>query len=95
MDPAQGNSYAHIQFLSYRCPWPFVTSLPLPLPLNGILHTDALHVYVYNLLVLLMWDILQLRAAALAVGEADMEKKFEAASESLRRGIMFANSLYL
>ncbi|XP_057497353.1 DExH-box ATP-dependent RNA helicase DExH10 [Actinidia eriantha] len=37
----------------------------------------------------------QLRAAALAVGEADLEKKFEAASESLRRGIMFANSLYL
>ncbi|PSS36362.1 DExH-box ATP-dependent RNA helicase [Actinidia chinensis var. chinensis] len=37
----------------------------------------------------------QLRAAAVAVGEADLEKKFEAASESLRRGIMFANSLYL
>ncbi|GFY80546.1 RNA helicase, ATP-dependent, SK12/DOB1 protein [Actinidia rufa] len=37
----------------------------------------------------------QLRAAALAVGEADLEKRFEAASESLRRGIMFANSLYL
>ncbi|XP_014509289.1 DExH-box ATP-dependent RNA helicase DExH10 [Vigna radiata var. radiata] len=37
----------------------------------------------------------QLRAAANAVGEADLEKKFAAASESLRRGIMFANSLYL
>lgn len=37
----------------------------------------------------------QLRAAAHAVGEVDLEKKFEAASESLRRGIMFANSLYL
>lgn len=37
----------------------------------------------------------QLRAAAHAVGEIDLEKKFEAASESLRRGIMFANSLYL
>ncbi|KAE9464222.1 hypothetical protein C3L33_03875, partial [Rhododendron williamsianum] len=38
---------------------------------------------------------LQLRGAANAVGEADLEKKFLAASESLRRGIMFANSLYL
>ncbi|XP_052199082.1 DExH-box ATP-dependent RNA helicase DExH10 [Diospyros lotus] len=37
----------------------------------------------------------QLRAAAHAVGELDLEKKFAAASESLRRGIMFANSLYL
>ncbi|RDY13675.1 DExH-box ATP-dependent RNA helicase DExH10, partial [Mucuna pruriens] len=37
----------------------------------------------------------QLRAAANAVGEADLEQKFAAASESLRRGIMFANSLYL
>ncbi|KAL6985027.1 Helix-loop-helix protein 2 [Sarracenia purpurea var. burkii] len=37
----------------------------------------------------------QLRGAALAVGEANLEKKFTAASESLRRGIMFANSLYL
>ncbi|KAI9118765.1 hypothetical protein K1719_010210 [Acacia pycnantha] len=37
----------------------------------------------------------QLRAAAEAVGEVDLEKKFAAASESLRRGIMFANSLYL
>ncbi|ESW32214.1 hypothetical protein PHAVU_002G303000 [Phaseolus vulgaris] len=37
----------------------------------------------------------QLRAAANAVGEADLENKFAAASESLRRGIMFANSLYL
>ncbi|MQL74862.1 hypothetical protein Taro_007241, partial [Colocasia esculenta] len=37
----------------------------------------------------------QLRAAAHAVGEVDLEKKFEGASESLRRGIMFANSLYL
>ena len=37
----------------------------------------------------------QLRAAAHAVGEAGLESKFQAASESLRRGIMFANSLYL
>ncbi|PWA56547.1 helicase superfamily 1/2, ATP-binding domain-containing protein [Artemisia annua] len=37
----------------------------------------------------------QLRAAAQAVGEAGLEEKFGAASESLRRGIMFANSLYL
>ncbi|KAK7251471.1 hypothetical protein RIF29_34702 [Crotalaria pallida] len=37
----------------------------------------------------------QLRAAADAVGEGDLEKKFAAASESLRRGIMFANSLYV
>ncbi|XP_078443652.1 RNA helicase, ATP-dependent, SK12/DOB1 protein [Wolffia australiana] len=37
----------------------------------------------------------QLKAAALAVGEAELEKKFQGASESLRRGIMFANSLYL
>jgi hypothetical protein len=37
----------------------------------------------------------QLRAAAQAVGELELEKKFGSASESLRRGIMFANSLYL
>ncbi|CAK9170681.1 unnamed protein product [Ilex paraguariensis] len=37
----------------------------------------------------------QLRAAAHAVGEAHLENKFGAASESLHRGIMFANSLYL
>ncbi|KAJ0673854.1 putative RNA helicase [Helianthus annuus] len=37
----------------------------------------------------------QLRDAAHAVGEAGLEEKFGAASESLRRGIMFANSLYL
>ncbi|XP_022753463.1 DExH-box ATP-dependent RNA helicase DExH10 isoform X4 [Durio zibethinus] len=37
----------------------------------------------------------QLRAAAQAVGEVDLENKFAAGSESLRRGIMFANSLYL
>ncbi|XP_065000088.1 DExH-box ATP-dependent RNA helicase DExH10 isoform X1 [Musa acuminata AAA Group] len=41
-----------------------------------------------------LWSF-QLRAAAHAVGEVDLEKKFEAGSESLRRGIMFANSLYL
>ncbi|KAK7841729.1 dexh-box atp-dependent rna helicase dexh10 [Quercus suber] len=35
----------------------------------------------------------QLRTAAQAVGEANLENKFAAASESLRRGIMFANSL--
>ncbi|AQK90660.1 DExH-box ATP-dependent RNA helicase DExH10 [Zea mays] len=37
----------------------------------------------------------QLRAAAEAVGEVNLEKKFKNASESLRRGIMFSNSLYL
>ncbi|KAF7014620.1 hypothetical protein CFC21_028599 [Triticum aestivum] len=37
----------------------------------------------------------QLKAAAEAVGEVNLEKKFGLASESLRRGIMFANSLYL
>ncbi|XP_077238593.1 DExH-box ATP-dependent RNA helicase DExH10-like isoform X2 [Tasmannia lanceolata] len=37
----------------------------------------------------------QLRGAAHAVGEADLENKFAAGSESLRRGIMFANSLYM
>uniref|UniRef100_A0A2P2MK83 ATP-dependent RNA helicase Ski2/MTR4 C-terminal domain-containing protein n=1 Tax=Rhizophora mucronata TaxID=61149 RepID=A0A2P2MK83_RHIMU len=37
----------------------------------------------------------QLRAAAQAVGEVNLENKFAAACESLRRGIMFANSLYL
>lgn len=38
---------------------------------------------------------LQLKGAAHAAGEVDLENKFAAASESLRRGIMFANSLYL
>ncbi|KAK4414903.1 DExH-box ATP-dependent RNA helicase DExH10 [Sesamum alatum] len=37
----------------------------------------------------------QLKGAAHAVGEGGLEDKFAAASESLRRGIMFANSLYL
>lgn len=37
----------------------------------------------------------QMKGAAHAVGEANLEKKFTDASESLRRGIMFANSLYL
>ncbi|GKV00378.1 hypothetical protein SLEP1_g13072 [Rubroshorea leprosula] len=37
----------------------------------------------------------QLSAAAQAVGETDLERKFAVASESLRRGIIFANSLYL
>ncbi|XP_065880793.1 DExH-box ATP-dependent RNA helicase DExH10 [Euphorbia lathyris] len=37
----------------------------------------------------------QLRAAAEAVGETNLEEKFGKAGESLRRGIMFANSLYL
>ncbi|KAL5706662.1 RNA helicase [Ranunculus cassubicifolius] len=36
----------------------------------------------------------QLAAAAGAVGELKLEEKFKEASESLRRGIMFANSLY-
>ncbi|KAG0464168.1 hypothetical protein HPP92_020237 [Vanilla planifolia] len=37
----------------------------------------------------------QLKDAAHAVGEVNLEKKFEEGGESLRRGIMFANSLYL
>ncbi|BBN07456.1 ATP-dependent RNA helicase DOB1 [Marchantia polymorpha subsp. ruderalis] len=37
----------------------------------------------------------QLRGAAQAVGDGDLEKKFAAGSESIRRGIVFANSLYL
>ncbi|KAE8772626.1 hypothetical protein D1007_55354 [Hordeum vulgare] len=37
----------------------------------------------------------QLKAAAEAVGEVNLESKFGSASESLHRGIMFANSLYL
>ncbi|KAJ7537966.1 hypothetical protein O6H91_11G029700 [Diphasiastrum complanatum] len=37
----------------------------------------------------------QLQAAARAIGDANLEKKFGAGSESIRRGIMFANSLYL
>ncbi|KAL2250954.1 DExH-box ATP-dependent RNA helicase DExH10 isoform X2 [Sesamum indicum] len=37
----------------------------------------------------------QLKAAAHAVGEAGLKDKFAAASESIHRGIMFANSLYL
>ncbi|XP_060208972.1 DExH-box ATP-dependent RNA helicase DExH10-like isoform X2 [Lycium barbarum] len=37
----------------------------------------------------------QLKAAAHAVGETDLENKFGASSDSIRRGIMFANSLYL
>lgn len=44
------------------------------------------------------WKVLldlQLKGAAHAAGEVDLENKFAAASESLRRGIMFANSLYL
>jgi len=45
--------------------------------------------------VMIIFASFQLHAAADAVGEADLEKKFAAASESLRRGIIFANSLYL
>ncbi|KAG6428501.1 hypothetical protein SASPL_112753 [Salvia splendens] len=37
----------------------------------------------------------QLKGAAHAVGEVGLEEKFTAASEGIRRGIMFANSLYL
>ncbi|XP_019078595.1 DExH-box ATP-dependent RNA helicase DExH10 isoform X2 [Vitis vinifera] len=47
----------------------------------------------YLMDVIYCWS--KLRAAANAVGEANLENKFAAASESLRRGIMFANSLYL
>ncbi|GLJ10341.1 hypothetical protein SUGI_0126470 [Cryptomeria japonica] len=37
----------------------------------------------------------QLKAAANAIGDAALEKKFEASSGSIRHGIIFANSLYL
>lgn len=37
----------------------------------------------------------QLKAAAHAIGDTNLEKKFESSSDSLRRGIIFANSLYL
>ncbi|KAL0924464.1 hypothetical protein M5K25_005295 [Dendrobium thyrsiflorum] len=40
-------------------------------------------------------DKQRLKAAAHAVGEINLEKKFESGTESLRRGIMIANSLYL
>ncbi|XP_043712800.1 DExH-box ATP-dependent RNA helicase DExH10 isoform X2 [Telopea speciosissima] len=43
--------------------------------------------------VIYCWS--KLCAAAHAVGEVDLENKFAAASASLRRGIMFSNSLYL
>ena len=36
----------------------------------------------------------QLAAAAQAVGDAQLEKSFEAAALLLRRGVMFSNSLY-
>ena len=36
----------------------------------------------------------QLAAAALALGDRDLCHKFEAAAKLLRRGVMFANSLY-
>ncbi|PKU61642.1 DEAD-box ATP-dependent RNA helicase ISE2, chloroplastic [Dendrobium catenatum] len=37
----------------------------------------------------------QLKAAAHALGDINLEKKFESGIESLRHGIMFTNSLYL
>eukprot|EP00897_Mesotaenium_endlicherianum_P003950 jgi/Mesen1/3583/ME000020S03113 len=37
----------------------------------------------------------EIRAAAKAVGDTKLEKAFEKGSESIRRGIIFANSLYL
>ncbi|XP_057250725.1 DExH-box ATP-dependent RNA helicase DExH10-like [Beta vulgaris subsp. vulgaris] len=37
----------------------------------------------------------QLKAAVSAVGEANLENMYAEASASLRRSIMFANSLYL
>ena len=45
--------------------------------------------------ILIALHVFKLRGAAQAVGELDLESKFAGASESLRRGIMFANSLYL
>lgn len=53
------------------------------------------HVQVLYLFMYLFCFLIQLRAAANAVGEVNLESKFSAASDSLRRGIMFANSLYL
>uniref|UniRef100_A0A803LZ11 RNA helicase n=1 Tax=Chenopodium quinoa TaxID=63459 RepID=A0A803LZ11_CHEQI len=47
----------------------------------------------YLMDVIYCWS--KLKAAATAVGETDLENKFADASTSLRRGIMFANSLYL
>ena len=38
--------------------------------------------------------VAQLATAALAVGDKDLESKFEAAALLLRRGVMFSNSLY-
>eukprot|EP00244_Chara_vulgaris_P006478 TRINITY_DN24599_c0_g2_i1.p1 TRINITY_DN24599_c0_g2~~TRINITY_DN24599_c0_g2_i1.p1 ORF type:complete len:106 (-),score=18.81 TRINITY_DN24599_c0_g2_i1:127-444(-) len=37
----------------------------------------------------------QIKIACKAVGESELERKFEEASGNLRRGIMFANSLYI
>ena len=37
----------------------------------------------------------QMKAAAKAVGESKLEELFEKASAGIRRGIMFANSLYV
>ncbi|XP_024386921.1 DExH-box ATP-dependent RNA helicase DExH10 [Physcomitrium patens] len=37
----------------------------------------------------------QLRSAAQAIGNPDLENKFALGSESIRRGIVFANSLYI
>lgn len=40
-------------------------------------------------------DEVQMCLAARSIGDEALEKKFKEASESIHRGIMFANSLYL
>ena len=40
-------------------------------------------------------DGVQMCSAARSIGDEALEKKFKEASESIHRGIMFANSLYL
>lgn len=39
--------------------------------------------------------MMELRGAANAVGDAELAGKFERGAESMRHGIVFANSLYL
>ena len=42
-----------------------------------------------------LFDGGQMCSAARSIGDEALEKKFKEASESIHRGIMFANSLYL
>jgi ATP-dependent RNA helicase DOB1 len=39
--------------------------------------------------------MMELRGAAKAVGDVELADKFERGAESMRHGIVFANSLYL